>query len=156
MNTLSFSWGEATSLAAELAKPLKHVFVEFMPHGEPITLTLWRSDDTGLKIHSQMHDLTERTEVGVLNFSFNSEPPTEGKAVCVASMFQRHINPSKLVIEESGTIAESGVVLEAANDQIVIVAGAFPFTLAVSGLFAGPNVFRPEYPMEQYARVPLV
>src|ERR1700686_2295271 len=103
MNTLSFSWGEPTSLAAELAKPLKHVFVEFMPHGEPITLTLWRSDDTGLRINSQMHDLAERTEVGVLSFAYNSEPPTEGKAVRVASVFERHISVSKLVIEESGT-----------------------------------------------------
>jgi len=155
MNILSFSWAEPTSLAAELARPLKQVFVEFMPHGEPITLTLWRSNNTGLRIQSEMHDVVERREVGVLSFAYNSEPPTEGKPVCVASVFERQISVSKLVIEESGTSADSGVVLEAANDRIVIVAGVFPYTLAVSGLFVGPFVFQPEYPMEQYLRVPL-
>jgi hypothetical protein len=74
MNTLSFAWAEPTSLAAELAKPLKQVFFEFRPRGEPITLTLWRSDDTGLRIHSEMHDVAVRREVGVLSFAYNSEP----------------------------------------------------------------------------------
>jgi len=102
-----------------------------------------------------MHDVAERREVGVLSFACNFEPPIEGKAVCVASAFERHISVSKLVSEESGTSADSGVVLEAANDQIVIVAGVFPYTLAVSGLFIGPHVFQPEYPLDQYLRVPL-
>jgi hypothetical protein len=155
MNILSFAWAEPTPIAVELARPLKQVFVEFTPHGEPIALILWRSDDTGLRIHSEMHDVAERREVGVLSFAYNPEPPTEGKAVYVASVFERDIRVSKLVIEESGTSAESGVVLEAANDQIVIVAGVFPYTLAVSGLFVAQHVFHPEYPMEQYLRVPL-
>jgi len=129
MKTPSFAWAEPASLAAELARPLKQVFVEFTSHGEPIALTLWRSDDSGLRIHSEMHDVAERREVGVLSFAYNSEPPTEGKAVYVASAFERHISVYKLVIEESGTSAESGVVLEAANDQIVIVAGVFPSRL---------------------------
>ncbi len=155
MNILSFAWTELASLAAELAKPLKQVFIEFTTRGQPITVTLWRSDNTGLRIHSEMHDVAERREVGVLSFAYNSEPPSEGKAVFVASVFERHIGVSKLVIEESGTSAESGVVLSAADDQIVIVAGVFPYTLAVDGLLLAPRVFQPEYPMEQYLRIPL-
>jgi hypothetical protein len=58
-------------------------------------------------------------------------------------------------MEESGTSAESGVVLSAADDQIVIVAGVFPYTLAVDGLLLAPHVFQPEYPMERYLRTPL-
>jgi hypothetical protein len=39
-------------------------------------VTLWRSDGTGLRLYSQMHDVAERREVGVLNFEQVSAPPT--------------------------------------------------------------------------------
>jgi hypothetical protein len=60
----------------------------------------------------------------------------------------------KLVIEESGTIAESGVILRAAGAKMIVVAGVPPFTLAVGGIWSLPRIFDPEYPIDQYTHVP--
>jgi hypothetical protein len=72
------------------------------------------------------------------------------------SAFQDEIAISKLIIHESGTSAESGVILKASNgDEIVIVAGAYPCSLAVYGILSLPNIFKPEYPIDRYTRVPI-
>jgi hypothetical protein len=65
------------------------------------------------------------------------------------------IKASKLIIEESRTTAESGVILHAGSEELVIVAGAFPFTLAICGLKAAPFKFDPEYPLDLYTRISL-
>ena len=52
MNILPFEWSESTSLATELARPLKQISVESEPHGWPMFVTLWRSDGTGLRVRS--------------------------------------------------------------------------------------------------------
>ena len=155
MNNLSFEWAEPNSLAAELCKPIKQVFLEFGPHGRPIFVTLWRSDGTGLRLHSEMHDVAERKEVGVLKFSRVFAPPGDTKIVGVPAAFDHEISVSKLIIQESGTSAESGVILEAGSDEIVAVAGAYPYSLAVRGVTSVPHIFEPEYPIELYTRVPL-
>jgi hypothetical protein len=156
MNNLSFVYGEPTSLAAELSKPVKQVSLQFEPPGEPMVLTLWRSDGTGLRMYSKMHDVAERREVGVLNFELVSTPRPNETIADVASAFQGEIVVSKLIIHESGTSAESGVILQASNDdEIVIVAGAYPYSLAVRGVLSAPYIFDPEYPIERYTRAPI-
>jgi hypothetical protein len=116
-------------------------------------VTLWRSDGTGLRTFSQMHDVAERREVGVLNFERVSAPRPDERVVDVAS-FQNEIVVSKLIIHESGTTAESGVMLKARNgDEIVMVAGAYPYSLAVLGVVSMPHIFEPEYSMDLYTRV---
>ena len=68
MNRLSFGWQEQESLFEELKRPITRISIEFAFHGKPVYVTLWRPDGTGLLIHSDMHDLAERREVGVLQF----------------------------------------------------------------------------------------
>ena len=155
MNNLSFEWAEPNSLVAELCKPIKQVFLEFGPHGRPIFVTLWRSDGTGLRLHSEMHDVAERKEVGVLKFDRVFVPPSDKQIVDVPATFDHDVRASKLIIQESGTRAESGVILKAGSDEIVAVAGAYPYSLAVSGVTSMPHIFEPEYPIELYTRVPL-
>jgi hypothetical protein len=112
MNSLSFVWAGKTSLATELSKPLKGISIEFEPHGWPMFTTLWRQDGTGLRLYSQMHDVAERREVGVLQFEYVSSPKDNETTVDLASAFSRQVTACKLVIKESGVSAESGVVLE--------------------------------------------
>lgn len=102
-----------------------------------------------------MHDVAVKVEVGVLNFEPVSIPRPHEAIVDVVS-FQDEIVVSKLVIHESGTSAESGVMLRARNgDEIVIVARAYPYSLAVLGVVSMPHIFEPEYPIDLYTRVPL-
>jgi hypothetical protein len=154
MNNLPFVWVEGTPLAAELRRPIGQVSLEF-DHRGPMFITLWRSDGTGLRVRSQMHDVAERREVGALNFDRVRAPRPEETIADLPSAFHGEIVVSKLVIHESGTTAESGVILTGNNDEIVIVAGAYPYSLAVRGVPSLPGIFNPEYPIDCYSRVPI-
>jgi hypothetical protein len=157
MNSLPFVWAEATPLAAELSKPIRQVSVDLVvPHNGPRFVTLWRSDKTGLRPYTEMHDVAERKEVGVRTFEEVSAPRPHEMTAEVALPFQGEIVVSKLIIHESGRSAESGVILRAGNsDEIVIVAGAYPYSLAVGGVPSLHDIFKPEYPIDRYLRVPL-
>jgi hypothetical protein len=103
-----------------------------------------------------MHDLAERIEVGVLTFEQVSVPRPDETIADAAPTFHGEVVVSKLIIHESGTSAESGVILKARNgDEIVIVAGAFPYHLALLGVSSLPNMFHPEYPIDRYMRIPM-
>ncbi len=155
MNTLPFVWTGPTSLAAELSKPIKKVSVEFaIPNSGPRFVTLWRSDGSGLRIFTEMYDVAERIEVGVLNFDQVFSPRPNEKIVLVSSAFDREIVVSKLIIQELNTRAESGAILAAGNEEIIVVAGVYPYSLAVSGVLSVPHVFEPAYSIEDYTRVP--
>lgn len=155
MNTLSFVWAGLTSLVLELSKPLKHISVDEF-HGRPMFVTLWRQDGAGLRLSSKMHDVAERREVGLLQFEYASSPKDSETVVDIASAFNGPITVFKLVIHESGTSVESGIVLKARDEsEIVVVAGTFPYFLALEGVLPAPYAFEPEYPLDQYSRIPL-
>lgn len=158
MNELAFGWADPGSLAVELCKPLRQVSVEFIvPNSGPRFFTLWRMDKTGLRLYTEMHEVAERREVGVLNLEHVFAPKPGELTSDVMPAFQGEIIASKLVIHESGTAAESGIVLATpAGDELVIVAGAYPYSLAVRGAFSLPIVFSPEYQIDRYLRVPIV
>jgi hypothetical protein len=101
-------------------------------------VTLWRPDETGLLIHSDMLDVAERREVGVLQFSRVDEAETQEIVIEAPSVFRENMSVSKLAIEESGMECESGIILRSSSgDEIVIVAGASVVTLkaAICGQF---------------------
>jgi hypothetical protein len=102
-----------------------------------------------------MHDVAERREVGVLRFSHVLASASDASLTEVTPTLDHELAVSKLVIEESGTSAESGVILTGADgDEMIIVAGVKPYCLAISGLPSAPSKFEPEYPLDRYARVP--
>jgi hypothetical protein len=155
MNTLSFVWAGPTPLVLELSKPLRQISVEFGPHGWPRFATLWRQDGTGLRLYSEMRDVAERREVGLLKFEYVSSPKDSETVVEMPSVFDGPITVFKLVIHESDTSVESGVVLKASDDsEAVVVAGVFPYFLAMQGVLPAPYDFQPEYPLDQYSRIP--
>lgn len=157
MTNLQFSWGGSTILTTQLVVPIVRVSVRTAAHGRPIAITLWRPDASGLHIQSTMHDLANRIEVGVLHFTLVESVGAEELVVGLPSSFVNGLKATKLVIAEGGSIAESGVLLEATDGrQIAIVAGASPYTLAISGVFDMPHMFEPEYPLNSYSPVPLL
>ena len=158
MNYLPFVFSQTTSLAAELKRPVRKVSIDIVhPAWGPRFLALWHRDGTGLKIFSQMHDIAERSEIGVLNFEKADAPADDETMVDVSSAFDCNVEAFKLILDEEGTRAECGLALQANNgDQITIVPGAFPYSLAILGVFAStPHIFEPEYQLDRYTRVPI-
>jgi hypothetical protein len=97
-----------------------------------------------------MHDVAERIEVGVLEFSWARDVHEKRVFVSLGERFAEINSVLKLVIEESSVFAESGVVVSArSGEEIVIVAGAGPFTLAVKGI-EDCGSFDPEYELADY------
>ncbi len=121
MKYFPFVWTEQRPLSTELSKPIDYVSVAFLKSW-PTRVTLWRSDGTGIRIHSGMIDIAERVEVGVLHFGFTSEFSPEELFTKIAPTFGPRVAVSKLIIAESGANVESGVILTADNgDEITIV-----------------------------------
>ncbi len=156
MNELSFGWQKQESLSEELAQPIARLSLEFAFHGRPVYATLWRPDGTGLLVHSDMHDLAERIEVGVLQFGRVFAPEAQEIIVETPSAFRDRLLVIKLTIEESGTRSESGIVLQAKSGaEILIVAGAQPYSIAVRGVEWPDSTFEPEYELDRYQRTPI-
>ena len=158
MNRFLFAWQEKDSLAAQLAKGIESISINVAFGEKPIAVTLWRGDGSGLRIRSKMHDIAERCEVGVLEFSKIGTGAHNEMKISLPESFRNHLNLTKMTIIERGTVAESGILLEShSKEEIVIVAGAYPHTLAIriSSLTVEPTLpaFEPEYPMESYQRV---
>ena len=153
MKEFPFVWTELKPLSAELGIPIDSISVEFLQRW-PQCVTLWRSDGTGIRIHSEMVDLAERIEVGVLHFDCVVSPSADEVFAELAPAFGTGFTVSKLVIAESGASVESGIVLTArSGDEIVVVANAFPCNLAIRGVPSITEIFEPEHPLDTYTRV---
>lgn len=149
MRTLTFLWREDTSLALELAAGIEGLYVRTAEHGAPISITLWKGGSSGLEIKSRMHDLGPRFEIGVLEFTVVRRIHVRDVQIDIQKSFREHLKVEKLVITEQDVTAESGVIFEnSGGEQIVIVAGANPYTLSIRApSFAK---FEPEYPLDRY------
>lgn len=155
--TLTYGWRLLSPLAVEVTKPIRMVSIEsFGPLAMPHLLTLWRLDGSGLRVHAEMHDIAERMEIGVLCFEHLGSPSGSEVMLPIASEFDQQVDAFKLVVNESGVTAESGILLRSRNgNEIAIVAGAFPCTIAIKVVIEQPRIFEPEYPMEDYERLPI-
>jgi hypothetical protein len=155
MNTIPFGWGETELLAGELSKPITRLSME-STDGRLVYITLWRPDKTGLLVHSEMHDVAERREVGILQFGRVYEIEPQESVIEVPAAFSERLSVKKLVIHESGVDCESGVVFLAhSGEEIIILAGVAIYSLAVQGVTFPGSTFQPEYPLEQYSRIEL-
>lgn len=156
MSYVRFKWDGSSPLGTELRKPLEKLSfqIQYPKWRGATSVTLWRTDGTVLTLGSEMYDVAPRLEVGVLNFSCRNNPDVDTGTIDLGD-FRGEIDVSKLVIADSGTTAESGIILKCGSKELIIVAGAFPLTLAVGGVVTGLGYFEPEYPLELYARVPL-
>jgi hypothetical protein len=102
-----------------------------------------------------MREIAERYEVGVLEFTKVFANPNDEIEINLPRSFRGHLKVKKMIVTERGVLAESGVTLEdIRTKEIVIVAGAYPHTLAVSVPPIIP-AFEPEYPLDRYQFVDL-
>ena len=153
MRTLSFAWQENASLAAELAAGIDGLYVRTAQHGAPVSVTLWKGEHSGLEVRSKMHDIGRRLEVGVLEFTKAQTIRINDARIDIGKSFSEHLKVRKLLIAELDVTAECGIVLEnSRGEQIVIVAGANPYTLSICAPSLGSE-FQPEYPLDRYRHV---
>ena len=68
MKKLIFALHDITSLREELSRGFAQISFASAAHRRPISITLRRSDGTGLRVRCRMHDVAERVEYGVLEF----------------------------------------------------------------------------------------
>lgn len=134
-----------------LKKTVVRISIYLRQRGEPSSLTLWHSENRGIKIASNMYDINERTEVGTLVFEAAEFLSPEEVVVQEIEMFSNVMELRKLIIMESGVSIESGLVLEFSGQKTVtIVAGVSPYSIAVSGVIDTPHIFEPAYHIEDY------
>ena len=107
----------------------------------------------GIEFSSEPIEVKQRTEAGLLIASTPSKRTFDLLSIC-----DNHwINPTRLIdvlVYEGPTVTvDCGIILSANGKRLVIVAGAMPCTVAVSGDFGIPsNDFEPEYNLDEYAR----
>lgn len=139
---------------AGLAQGIIRVSIQADPDGLPFAVTLWRGSTAGTRIESSMHDLAERIEVGVLSATRVDAPAEKDVFIEVPSEFSGHLKLTKLLIDVQSMRLESGLVLTSQGGrELVIVAGAYPYSLAIHGLGDAHHRFEPEYPLDKYLRV---
>jgi hypothetical protein len=156
MKHIPFRWRGPGPLYDELYRPFERISA-FFYHSAwrgATSVTLWRKDGSGLKVFNEMYDVLPRLEVGVLKFEIVSDITSGEQIVDLKGKFQGKLKVSKLSITESDVTVESGVVFTC-KDEIAIVAGAFPLTLALQGLEFDYPGFDPEYPWDCYQRLVL-
>ena len=158
MKALRYNWNEPGALEARLVEAITEVSVRILPqHKRPISLTLWHSDGVGVKIQSEMHKVHIRKEIGVLRFGLTHNKLPDEIVVNLPAILNSKPTFKKLVVKEDGVEAESGLSIQFEHDiKIVVVAGAFPHTLAIKGIVDEPNIFEPEYPNDRYCSIPFI
>jgi hypothetical protein len=98
-----------------------------------------------------MHHLTDGIEIGILKVEFVVQPLPDEASVDLPWSFRNGGSIAKLVIEQRGTRAESGILLRSGDgDEIVILPSALPHRLYVGGVDKVPEQVTPEYSLTRY------
>lgn len=160
MRKFDLKWDGPEPLGSVLAVPFYRVSMQLHAANPalPNVATFWRVDGTWVEVHSTMHDVGERSEVGVLTFAMlASRPENQEVAVDMEPNPFVPVEVKKLVIREGDVTAESGIRLISNRSKAITVASnAFPCTLAIEGVRDDVlNIFDPEYEIDRYEVVSL-
>ncbi len=129
---------------------LKRMSSDFSYYGCS-TVTLWLTSGEGFRLASCMRNLDDRIEIGVLQIELTLRPQPDEASVDLPWSFRNGGSISKLSIEQSGSRADSGLLLRSGEgEEIVIVAAAFPHHLYVGGVNTPPQQVTPEYSFSRY------
>jgi hypothetical protein len=149
MTTLSLS-GNIAPLATGVRRgQLKRISSDFSSYG-CLTATLWLTSGEGFRLSSRMHDLADSIQVGVLQIEPVVHPLPDEASVDLPWSFRNGGSIAKLVIEQRGFRAESGLLLHSEGHDIMIVSAAFPYHLCVGGVDTPPQEVTPEYSFSRY------
>jgi hypothetical protein len=157
MSEITFNWS-GISPSDILGKMLTKVSVAQVIHTNPSEVIVWMSSGYGLRIRSRMHDIAERIEVGVLEFSIERQPDWSIylQTVDLSQKFRGEVSVEKLVLESEGAQIECGLVFNGSKGgRITIIPSDHPYALAIEGTELRYR-FGPEYSLEQYKKVPLL
>jgi hypothetical protein len=122
---------------------------------------LKRLDGSYLEIWSEMHDVAEQLEIGVLQIQMVSREEAPSRVFFTNENFQTpefagENRVEKLIIQEEDCVAESGIVITTqGGKQIVVVANAYPCCIAIRGVTNLDAKFDPEYKLDLYKRMRL-
>ena len=94
MKEFPFVWTGLKPLSDELGMPIDSMSVEFF-QSWPQWVTLWRPDGTGIRIHSEIVDVAEWAEVGVLHFDYVVAPSADEVFAKIAPTFNSRFTVSK-------------------------------------------------------------
>lgn len=163
MRKITFKWDGPKSLQSVLEIPFYRVSMRL--HGLhpgnpalPTVMTFWRVDGTWLEVYAPMHDIAERSEVGVLTFEMvSSRPKDEEVSIDMEPNPFVPVDIKKLTIKDEDVLAEAGIKLVSAEGKaITVVANAFPCTLAIEGVRDDvPRIFDTAYEIDKYEIIPL-
>jgi hypothetical protein len=129
---------------------LKRISSDFSHYG-CLTATLWLTSGEGFRLAPAMHHLTDGIEVGSLKIELVVHPLPNEASVDVPWTFRNGGSISKLLLEQSGTRTESGVLLHSSKgDEIIIVPAAFAHRLYVEAVNLPPQQVMPEYSLSRY------
>ncbi len=149
MTTLSLS-GNIAPLATGVRRgQLKRISSDFSHYG-CLAITLWLTSGEGFRLTSRMHQLVDGIEIGVLQVEPVVHPLPDEASVNLPWSFRNGGSIAKLIIEQRGFRAESGLLLHSEGHDIVIVSAAFPYHLYVGGVAAPPQEVTPEYSFSRY------
>jgi hypothetical protein len=149
MTTLSLS-GNIAPLATGVRRgQLKRISSDFSAYG-CLTATLWLTSGEGFRLSSRMHDLADGIQVGVLQVEPVVHPQPDEASVDLPWTFRNGGSTAKLVIEQGGFRAESGLLLHSEGHDIMIVSAAFPYHLCIGGVDTPPQEVTPEYSFSRY------
>jgi len=145
-------------LPRELARPFTRISIVYLnkPSLEEkkrwaSSITLWDSNDEGVRISATINDVADRVEVGSLSFEKVTKANEGDEFFELSESFSNGTLLSKVILHESRKYIETGIIITAPNEaQIMIVPNAMPYTLAVRCEEVGAQFFEPEYPLEEY------
>jgi hypothetical protein len=155
MKTIPFIWREEGSLTETLSQPFDRLNVHLDMIRRPLCVWLCHRQAVATQIGSKMYDVAPRIEVGVLEFSKSGDRHDNELSLDVPEAFGVVVAIEKLIIDVEDVSAESGVAFKnARGDEIVIVAGAQPYGLAVRVPWDAPVPrVDPEYCLSEYRRI---
>lgn len=154
MPNMNFGWSGPGSLRDALTGELTKISTP-SKHGEPIfAVRLWFQDGRVLSINSEMHDLGDREEVGVLAFSEMLTIPPGDNDFFLPEQNRVVAAVEGLFVSELGfDSVECGIALHFGDGrEVVIAAGNFPCSIVIKGMDGLIAEFDPEYPTERYRR----
>lgn len=157
MKDIAFGWEGSGRLLEILTGPFSRVSTPSGSEKFLFAIKFWLRTGRSFTVYSEMHDLHEREEVGVLKFVETTGISFDKKELAfdMSGVSVAYVN--KLVVYEKGFGSiDCGVSLHLGDGaEIVVVAGSFPCSIAVRGIPGLSNKFDPEYPLGRYKREPL-
>ena len=155
MSYFSFIWTEPVSPETVSRWPLSKISVQLGVAERPIGITFWNPAGLGLQIWSEIEDIAERIEVGVLAFSLVSESePDEIFTDVEISLYESKYLKSWLLKSQARNVNQAYVSRPLMDERSSSSPASIPIHWQSEGVISIPYVFEPEYDPHKYDHCP--